>query len=135
MMSKSTLILGGLALAGALSAGTAQAHDDVQWSVTIGSPIGVPVYAPAPVLRAPVVVAPAPRYAYGGYDRDGYRYHQPTRWDRDGDGIPNWRDARYNPRWDRDGDGVPNWRDHRDDRYHGRDHDRDDDRGDWQRGH
>ena len=33
---------------------------------------------------------------------------RPTRWDRDGDGIPNRYDRVYNPRWDRDGDGVPN---------------------------
>jgi hypothetical protein len=53
-----------------------------------------PVYAPPPVY-----VQPRPEYVH---------YRQPSRWDRDGDGIPNWRDNRYNPAWDRDGDGVPN---------------------------
>jgi hypothetical protein len=56
-------------------------------------------------------------------ERPGYVYVQPTwverngrwmysasRWDRDGDGIPNRRDPtpNGNPRWDRDGDGVAN---------------------------
>jgi hypothetical protein len=56
-------------------------------------------------------------------DRPGYVYVQPnwverngrwqysaSRWDRDGDGIPNRRDPtpNGNPRWDRDGDGVAN---------------------------
>jgi hypothetical protein len=84
-------------LAGALGAGVAQAHEraDVQWSVTVGTPLyGQPVYsAPvytAPVYRpAPVYVAPAPVYGYHGY-------REPTRWDADGDGIPNRYDRVYN---------------------------------------
>ena len=88
-----------LATTGAFGAGEAEARDvDVQWSVTIGSPYytPAPVYVPAPVYRAP-----APVYWQHGY-------HQPRHWDRDGDGIPNRHDRRYNPRWDRDGDGIPN---------------------------
>ena len=110
------LFTAALATAGALGVGTAQARDvDVQWSVTLGTPIytqAAPVYVqPAPAyhggFRHPVpVYAPAPR-----------GYHQPTRWDRDGDGIANRYDRVYNPRWDRDGDGVPN----RYDRHDGRD--------------
>jgi hypothetical protein len=102
-MSRRNILVAALALTGALSAGLAQARDDVQWSVTIGAPVYTqPVYA-QPVYRhaAPVYVAPAPVYDYG-------RYQQPTRWDRDGDGIPNRVDPVYNPRWDRDGDGIPN---------------------------
>ena len=99
-----------LAMTAGLGAGAVQARDaDVQWSVTIGSP-GYPVYTqPYPVYRqpAPVVVMPSPRYS---------RYGGQTRWDRDGDGIPNHRDRLYNPAWDRDGDGVPNRYD-RNDRY------------------
>jgi hypothetical protein len=38
-------------------------------------------------------------------------YQQPTRWDRDDDGITNRHDRRDNLRQDHDGDGVPNWRD------------------------
>lgn len=57
-------------------------------------------------------------------ERPGYAYYQPrwvehqgggwnyrpSRWDRDGDGIPNSRDATPDGarRGDRDGDGVPN---------------------------
>ncbi|UUZ76477.1 hypothetical protein LP414_01795 [Polaromonas sp. P1(28)-13] len=63
--------VGALALAAMGFAGTAQARDDVYWSVGVGSP-GVavnvgnafPVYAPAPVYiqPAPVYVQPAPVY-------------------------------------------------------------------------
>nr|WP_316640141.1 hypothetical protein [uncultured Roseateles sp.] len=113
------LMLTGLCLAGALLTGTAMArgNDDVQWSVTIGG--GSPVY----VRPAPVYVQPGypvyPAYnsynAYPGPHRGG-NYQQPSRWDRDGDGIPNRYDRVYNPSWDRDGDGVPNWRDRHPDR-------------------
>jgi hypothetical protein len=112
-MSKTKLfVAGALALAGTLAAGLAQARGaDVQWSVTIGTPIGVPVYAEPVYVPAPVVVRPAPVYRdtrwHDGY-RDGRGYREPTRWDRDGDGVPNRYDRVYNPRWDRDGDGVPN---------------------------
>lgn len=107
------LILSGLTVAaGALLAGQAQAHDDVQWSVTIGNPVpgvvvGAPVYGvPAPVYGAPAYRVPAPVYREPHWRES--RYREPTRWDRDGDGIPNRYDRVYNPRWDRDGDGVPN---------------------------
>ena len=113
----------GIALAGALAAGAAQARDaDVRWSVTIGSPVvsyPVPVVtypAPLPVYRTPM-----PVYYPAVPVHPGVHYRQPTYWDRDGDGIPNRRDPRYDPAWDRDGDGVPN----RYDRYPDRQ------RGDW----
>jgi len=105
-----------LALTGVLGVGAAQANADVSWSVTFGSHgplLPTPVFVrPAPVIVAPVpVLRPAPVVvrapAYPVYDHHrGYR--EPTRWDRDGDGIPNRYDRVYNPRWDRDGDGVPN---------------------------
>jgi hypothetical protein len=107
MMSLKKLIVAAAALTATLGAGLAQAHGgaDVQWSVTIGAPVGVaaPVYAaPYPVYRQP-----APAYpAYRAYPSGSYQH--PTRWDRDGDGIPNRYDRVYNPRWDRDGDGIPN---------------------------
>ena len=112
-MNSKTLIVAALGLAGALCAGAASARgNDVQWSVTIGAPVysqpapvyGTPVYtAPAPVYTAPVY---GDRHDYGrGYD---HGYQRPTRWDRDGDGIPNRYDRVYNPAWDRDGDGIPN---------------------------
>jgi hypothetical protein len=112
-MSKSKLFVTvALGLAGALGVGVAQARTDVQWSVTIGVPVHaqpvctlpVPVYVrPLPVYTrpAPVWVQPAPVYQRTAY-------LQPTRADRDGDGIPNRRDRLYNPQWDRDGDGIPN---------------------------
>src|SRR3954470_24454364 len=95
------LILAALALTGALGTGLAQARDvDVQWSVTIGSPGGAvygqpvyggpgyggPVYSqPYPVVetRPYVVTRPAPVIVRSP------RYVRETRWDRDGDGIPN----------------------------------------------
>ena len=108
-----------LALAGLTGAGFAQAHTNVQWQVTIGGPVGVPVYeqsrpvyVPRIYAPAPVVVLPAPRY-----------YRHPTRWDADGDGIPNRLDAVYNPAWDRDGDGIPNRYDRHDSRRGDRDGD------------
>ena len=121
-MSKSKwFVASALAAAAVLGANAAHAgRADVQWSVTIGAPIGVPVYTPpgrVVAYPAPVYVQPAPFYvqSYPAY-RDGHRgphgphrhYREPTRWDRDGDGIPNRYDRVYNPRWDLDGDGVPN---------------------------
>lgn len=121
-----------LALAGSLGVGMAQARDvDVQWSITIGAPGYAqpqPVYSqPYRVYAPPVQVyaRPAPVYlqpAPSGYYRHS-GYQQPTRWDRDGDGVPNRRDGLYNPAWDRDGDGIPN----RHDRYDHARHDRDGD--------
>jgi hypothetical protein len=112
-MSKTRLAIpAALALVAALGTGVAQARDaDVQWSVTIGSPVygrHQPVYTvPVPVYRQPApVYHQSPAYPVA-------RYQQPTRWDRDGDGIPNRHDRLYNPRWDVDGDGIPN----RHDRY------------------
>ena len=110
-MSSSKLVVGALAVAALLSTGLAQARDrnDVQWSVTIGAPFGVPLYAqPYPVYSQPY---PAYNQPYPVYPQRHYQaraYQQPTRWDRDGDGIPNRSDPVYNPRWDRDGDGIPN---------------------------
>ena len=114
-----------LALTGALGMGAAQAAADVSWSVTIGShgPVfPVPtIIRPAPVWVHPVpVVRPMPVYSAPVYHA-GYR--EPSRWDRDGDGIPNQRDRLYNPRWDHDGDGIPNQRDRFDNRRHDRDGD------------
>jgi hypothetical protein len=93
-----------VALAGVLAAASVEARgrDDVQFSVTIASPAWV--VPPLPVVR-PGFVAPSYGHAYGGHERS---YREPTRWDRDGDGIPNRYDRVYNPRWDRDGDGIPN---------------------------
>lgn len=112
-MSKSRWILASaLALTGLLGAGVARAGHhgaDVQWSVTVGTPYHV--------QPAPIRVYPAPLYTphhyrggypyYGAYGHHRH-YREPTRWDRDGDGIPNRHDRVYNPRWDVDGDGIPN---------------------------
>jgi len=115
-MSSSKFVFAAVGLASVLCAGTAMAGEraDVQWSVTIGSDYGAPVYSrPAPVYVQPAY--PAPVYSAPAY---GYRHYQrPTRWDRDGDGIPNRYDRLYNPRWDRDGDGIPNRYDRHDDRW------------------
>jgi len=98
-----------IALAGAVAAGAVQArgNGDVQWSVTVGAPLGVPVYTQGypvqayPAQAYPVQVLPAPA-------QHRVVYRQPTRWDVDGDGIPNRDDRVYNPVWDVDGDGIPN---------------------------
>jgi hypothetical protein len=77
---------------------------------------------------------------------DGRLHREPSRWDADGDGVPNRYDRVYNPRWDRDGDGIPNRYDARPDDprngrgWHGHDgwqrdeyrrDERRDDRRDW----
>jgi hypothetical protein len=113
-MNAKKIAIVAVAFAGVLAAASVEARgrDDVQFSVTIGSPawaVPLPVYRTAPVTR------------YYGYHEPAYR--QPTRWDRDGDGIPNRYDRVYNPRWDRDGDGIPN-------RYDRHDNARDS-RGGW----
>jgi hypothetical protein len=143
MINKTRFITAALALTGVLAAGAAHAqrHDDVQWSVTIGSQFGTPVYS----QPAPVIVQPAPVYRqygqYGQYSQYGHTsYQQPSRWDRDGDGIPNRSDRLYNPAWDRDGDGIANRYDRVDNRRNDRDRDgvpdyrdRRDDRGGYRR--
>lgn len=103
-MNGKKLIVAGIALAGAVAAGVANARgtEETRWSVTIGSPIASPLYGPG-YTRAPL--------------HQGRQYQRPTGWDRDGDGIPNRYDRVYNPRWDRDGDGVPNRYDRHDDRH------------------
>ena len=114
-MSIKKLIVTAAALSAMLGAGVAQAHGgaDVQWSVTVGAPAYV---APYPVYRQP-----APVYrTYPSYQYE-HQYQRPSRWDRDGDGIPNRYDPVYNPRWDRDGDGIPNRYDRWDNRRNGRD--------------
>ena len=110
-MNAKKLALAAVAIAATVAAASVEARtrDDVQLSVTIGGPAwSVPS---APVYRAygPAFVAPR---SYG-HPGAGYR-SAPTRWDRDGDGIPNRYDRVYNPRWDRDGDGIANRYDHHD---------------------
>lgn len=123
-MNRQRPLIVALALvAGLAGAGAARAHGApaVNWSVTIGVPAVTPprVVLPGVVLLPPPAV-PHVRVQPVVHPRPGYR--EPTRWDIDGDGIPNHRDRRYNPRWDVDGDGIPNRRD----RYDGAPrHDRD----------
>jgi len=115
-----------LALAGVWGAGVAQARPEIQIPVPAFLPQPPVLHLPHATVRpVPVYATPAPVYAYPqdhrhyrgeyrGEYRSEYRgehrggYQQPTRWDRDGDGVPNRHDRVYNPRWDRDGDGVPN---------------------------
>jgi hypothetical protein len=103
MSRNSGFVVVALALSGALAAVAAHAQERRPAQVAVA--IGAPGYSQvAQVVVRPVVVR-APRH-----------YRHPTRWDRDGDGIPNRYDRRYNPRRDRDGDGIPN----RHDRYDNR---------------
>ncbi|MGZ5798745.1 MAG: hypothetical protein ACXWJG_17670 [Caldimonas sp.] len=96
-MNAKKLAIVSMALAGVLAAASVEAHgrDDVRFSVTIGSPgwsQPAPVYVP--VARS-----------YDRHDEGSYR-HAPTRWDRDGDGIPNRYDRHDDTRHDRDGRGA-----------------------------
>ena len=121
-MKKNRVFVGVIfALGSVLAAGMAQADERgaVQWGVTVGAP----GYSQAGQAYGP------PGGAYGQRS-----YQRPTRWDRDGDGIPNRYDRLYNPPWDRDGDGVPNRYDRRDDsrQVYGDPRDRNDGPG-WQR--
>jgi hypothetical protein len=122
MSSRKLVIVGTLAFAAALAAGAVQARDrnDVQWSVTIGAPL---YSQPYPVHSQPYAVYSQPYPAYPQRQYHARGYQQPTRWDRDGDGIPNRHDPVYNPRWDRDGDGIPNRHDRDDHARHDRDGD------------
>ena len=117
-MNLRKLALAAVAIAATVGAASVEARgrDDVQLSVTIGSP-GWSVPS-VPVYRAygPAFVAPR----HYGHPAPAYR-SAPTRWDRDGDGIPNRYDRVYNPRWDRDGDGIPNRYDRHDNLRRGSD--------------
>ena len=125
MISKK-LIVGALVLGGALASGLAQARDNVQWSVSIGVPVGVPVYSqpypvyaqPQPVFvqPQPVYVQPQPVFVQRPYYYGGYR--QAAWWDRNGNGIPDRYERRvvYGYGHDRDHDGIPNWQDRHDNR-------------------
>ena len=112
-----------------------------QVNIILGSPPPAPVYEVVPAQRPGYVWTPgAYRMANNQYvwhpgtwqaARQGYRYvpdtwertqvngreqwaYRPSRWDRDGDGIPNKYDHHDNrannngPMGDRDHDGVPN---------------------------
>jgi hypothetical protein len=112
-MIAKTALIALVAATGTLGAGVAQAQHndvDVNWSVTIGNAQGAPFFVPAPV------VVQRPRAAVRHQSVRPVQpvrvaYRQPTRWDVDGDGIPNRYDRIYNPVWDVDGDGIPNRRD------------------------
>lgn len=83
-MTARKLAIVSVALAAVLAAASVQARgrDDLPLSVTIGAPAWL---QPGPVYR-PGFVAPSYGYGYGRHERS---YREPTRWDRDGDGIPN----------------------------------------------
>jgi hypothetical protein len=118
LVTLKSLAAAALALGAFAATTTAQARDNVQFSVTLGSP-GFhsqpgPVYAhprPVYVQPAPVYVQPRPVYVqrapvYGwGHQRynhhDRNQYAQGPRGDFDHDGVPN--------RYDRF-PGNPNWR-------------------------
>lgn len=142
-------ITAALLLTGALAASGAHAGPNVQWQVSVETPVirlGH-LALPLPPILVPRAVSVGPQYDDRGYRGD------PRRWDADGDGVPNRRDPVYNPPWDRDGDGVPNrydpypndprngrgWHGHdgwrRDDRRDDHRHDRRDDRRDWRDDH
>ena len=105
--------LAGTLLAGALVCSAAQAQEaSVQLrGVTSHSSLPRHVVLPVPPLIARRVVGNQPEPVWQSPPsppRRDWGYRELTRWDVDGDGIPNRYDRVYNPRWDRDGDGVPN---------------------------
>lgn len=117
MKTMHRILATGLLAAGALGlASTAQARNDVYWSVGVGGPgvsIGVgnaptyyppapvyyhpaPVYQPAPVYYQPAPVYVRPRPVYYGppayyYGPPGYRGHRGHRHHRHGHGNGHWR--------------------------------------------
>ncbi len=104
MNPRKLVLAGALLMSGVWAASSAHAGPNVQWQVTLESPvIRLPghVMLPLPPIPVPRVVVTAPYHQERGYRESGYR-------DADGDGVPNRRDPVYNPRWDRDGDGIPN---------------------------
>lgn len=106
-IARITLVTGLLSVA-ALGAGAANAQTFGHVSVHIGLPgpsLPVHVVRPAPVVVAPPVQRVWGPPAYHGRDRGHYR-HQARGHYRDGRGY-------YATRWDRDGDGVPNRHDRR----------------------
>jgi hypothetical protein len=112
--------IAGIALSGALGGASAEARgrDDVQFSISVGNAGPALLIAEPPRYQVAPVLVRDEGYFYGPrHGRAyGHRYHpRPTRWDHDGDGVPNRYDRVYNPRWDRDGDGIPNRYDHRND--------------------
>jgi hypothetical protein len=54
-----------------------------------------------PVYDAPVYRQPAPVYRQHQPAYPHSRYQEPTRWDRDGDGVPNRYDRRDHNPWRR----------------------------------
>ncbi len=105
MNTRKRAIAGALLLSSLLAASSALAGPQVHWQVTVESPaIRLPghVVLPLPPILVPRMVVTDPHLRH----HRGYR--EPSRWDVDGDGVPNRHDRVYNPRWDRDGDGTPN---------------------------
>jgi len=125
MSYRKPLIAAALALAGALTAGAANAGSDVHWSIGVNLPVypnvsvGVssapPVYGPRYGYHAPVVVAPpvvyvpqpvyrraVPVYAAPVYvqSRPYGKWKKHDRWDRRGDRHDHW-DRHDDRRYDR----------------------------------
>ena len=89
-----------LLLTGVLATAYAQAGPNVQWQITLETPVlRLPghVALPLPPIPVPRVVVTAPY-------RGERTWREPSRWDRDGDGIPNRYDAYPNDQ--RNGRGV-----------------------------
>ena len=103
-----------LAALGGVSAANAQTFGHV--SVNIGLPgpsLPVHVVRPAPV----VVEQPVQRVwgppAYHGHDRGHYRHQDRGHYRHEDRGYYRHDRGYYGTRWDRDGDGVPNRHDRR----------------------
>lgn len=130
-------------LAGALVCSAAKAHQASVQLRVVTPHMRLPehVVLALPPLIVPRVVVSQPEPVWQSPpppQRRNWGYREPTRWDVDGDGIPNRYDRVYNPRWDRDGDGAPNrydptpqgghgWQGHRD----WREQPRQEPRGEW----
>ena len=104
-------------LAAAFLGTAAQARGpDVQWQVTVGTPVlHLPGHVRLPLPPLPRIVVSTPVHGPDYRDHREYRDHRDYRDDRGYRDHRGYRDAGYREprRWDVDGDGVPNRYDRR----------------------
>ena len=134
MFEKKVLVAALIAVGTLGAVATAPVSHAANFEIYVNTAPPPPRYEPMPAPRHGYVWAPGhwqwSNYGYvwapghWEYARPGYAYrapawvehngrwhYQPSRWDRDGDGIANRYDRTPDgrgPRWDRDNDGIAN---------------------------